>query len=267
MPLAYGLIHPVDLALHSLPPKLQGLRIAHLSDLHIRRRRRRHGMLIRQLTSMRLDLVLYTGDYMMRSDDGEQAADILAEIAAALKPRLGQFGVFGNHDSHDFVQRVADIGIHWLGTKVHSLPDAPIQLIGLDQIGADSGDGAAALINGDKLEANKLRLMLAHYPSWLPTAADMNVDLLFAGHTHGGQIRLPNGQTFNNACDLPRNLSSGILRHRDTLIAISRGLGEVGIPAINKWRLFCPPHAPIYTLRKGSTLGVPTQGLMRVVRW
>ena len=165
MPLAYGLIHPVDLALHSLPPKLQGLRIAHLSDLHIRRRRRRHDMLIRQLTS------------------------------------------------------------------------------------------------------TKLRLMLAHYPSWLPTAADMNVDLLFAGHTHGGQIRLPNGLTFNNACDLPRHLSSGILRHRDTLIAISRGLGEVGIPAINKWRLFCPPHVPIYTLRKGSTLGVPTQGLMRVVRW
>lgn len=267
MPLAYGLVHPVDLTLKNLPPELQGLRIAHLSDLHIHRRRRRHDQLIRQLTSMRLDLVLYTGDYKMRSDDGERAAEVLGEIAKALRPRLGQFGVFGNHDSHDFVRRAADLNIHWLGTGVHTLPDAPIQLIGIDQIASEPGDGAAILLNGDKLEPGKLRLMLAHYPSWLPTAADMNVDMLFAGHTHGGQIRLPNGLTFNNACDLPRNLSSGILRHRDTLIAISRGLGEVGVPGINKWRLFCPPHAPIYTLRKGSTLGVPTQRLMRVVRW
>ncbi len=267
MPLAYGLIHPVDLTLRGLPPGLQGLRIAHISDPHIRGRRRRHGQLIRQLSSMRLDLVFYTGDYMMRGDDGELAAEGLAEIAKAIRPRLGQFGVFGNHDSLAFSKRVSDIGIHWLGTGVHSLPDAPIQLIGIDQIGPDSGDGAAILLNGDKLEPGKLRLMLAHYPSWLPTAADMNVDLLFAGHTHGGQIRLPNGHTFNNACDLPRDLSSGILRHRNTLIAISRGLGEVGVPFINKFRLFSPPHAPIYTLRKGSTLGVPTQGLMRVVRW
>jgi uncharacterized protein len=267
MPLAYGLIHPVDLTLQHLPPALQGLRIAHLSDLHITRPRPRHDRLISQLSSLRLDMVLYTGDYMMRRRDCAQASQILERIAKAIRPRLGHFGVFGNHDSSELAKQVADIGIHWLGTAVHDLPDAPIQLLGIDPLGQDADDGAAMLLNGDPLKHNTLRLMLTHYPSWLSTAADLNAHILFAGHTHGGQIRLPNGQALNNACDLPRNLSSGILRHRNTLIAISRGLGEVGVPYINKWRIFCPPHVPVYTLRQGSTLGCRTPDLVRVVRW
>ncbi len=267
MPLAYGLVHPVDLTLQDLPQELQGLRIAHLSDLHINRPRPRHDRLISQLSSLRLDMVFYTGDYMMRRRDGAQAGQVLARIAKAIRPRLGHFGVFGNHDSPQFAKQVADIGIHWLGTAVHDLPDAPIQLLGIDPLGKDADDSTAMLLNGDPLQSDKLRLMLTHYPSWLSTAADLNVDILFAGHTHGGQIRLPNGQALNNACDLPRNLSSGILRHRNTLIAISRGLGEVGVPGINKLRIFCPPHVPVYTLRQGSTLGCHTQGLVRVVRW
>ncbi len=267
MPLAYGLIHPVDLTLHDLPAELQGLRIAHLSDMHISRPTPRHDRLISQLTSLRLDLVVLTGDYMMRRSDGAAAAQVFKQLVEEVHPRLGFFGVFGNHDSSDFAQQVADIGIHWLGTGVHDLPDSPIQLLGIDQLGDDADDGAAILLNGDPLKPDKLRLMLAHYPSWLSTAADLNVDILLAGHTHGGQIRLPSGLAISNSCDLPRNMSSGLLRHRDTLIAISRGLGEVGIPGINKLRIFCPPHVPVYTLRQGPTLGVHTSNLVRVMRW
>ncbi len=267
MPLAYGLIHPVDLTLQDLPDGLQGLRIAHLSDMHISKPRARHDRLISQLASLRLDMVVLTGDYMTRRSDGIACAQILERLTDAIRPRLGFFGVFGNHDSSEFAQRVKDIGIHWLGTAVHDLPDSPIQLMGIDPLDNDTDDGTAMLLNGNPLKPNKLRLMLAHYPSWLSTAADLNAHILFAGHTHGGQIRLPNGWAISNSCDLPRDMSSGLLRHRDTLIAISRGLGEVGIPGINKLRIFCPPHVPVYTLRKGPTLGCHTQGLVRVMRW
>ena len=267
MPLAYGLIHPVDLVLHDLPAELQGLRIAHLSDLHITRHSPLHDRLTSQLASLRLDMVVLTGDYMLRHADPAACAQVLEQLVDAIRPRMGFFGVFGNHDSPELAQRVADIGIHWLGTAVHDLSDRPIQLLGIDPLGDDADDGAGILLNGDPLKPDKLRLMLAHYPSWLSTAADLNVDILFAGHTHGGQVRLPNGWAPTNSCDLPRNMSSGILRHRDTLIAISRGLGEVGVPFINKFRIFCPPHVPVYTLRQGPTLGCHTQGLVGVVRW
>ena len=119
---------------------------------------------------------------------------------------------------------------------------------------------------GDLPEPGDLRLMLAHYPSWISTAADLGVHLLFAGHTHGGQIRLPNGRALTNACDLPLGMSCGVLRHRDTLVAISRGLGEVGF-FFNTFRAFCPAHVPVYTLRRGPTLGQSTPRVVKVLRW
>jgi len=265
MPLASGLIHPVDLSLGGLPSTLQGIRIAHLSDLHITGPRRRYDHLIGQLTNLRLDLAVITGDLMTRGAHVKRAAEVIGRIVESLRPALGVYGVFGNHDSPELAKELEQTAVHWLGTGVTHVPDAPIQLLSIDQLGEDADDGTAMLLQGEPLEPGKLRLMLAHYPSWLSTAADLGVDLLLAGHTHGGQICLPGGLPLTNSCDLPLKMSSGVLRHRNTLIAISRGLGEVGIPGINKLRLFCPPHVPIYTLRRGTPLGRETQGLTRVL--
>ncbi len=266
MPLDYGLIHHVDIVLEALPPGLQGLRIAHLTDLHIRRHTRRHDQLISQLTSLRLDMVVLTGDYMTRNRDMSEAAAVLRRIVEVVKPRYGTHGVFGNHDAPDLLGMVQDIGISWLGTGGANIPDVPIHLYSIDPLSEDDEDSIAMLLNGEPPAPGSLSLMLAHYPSWLSTAADLGVHLMFAGHTHGGQIRLPNQLALNNACDLPLNMSSGLLRHRDTLIAISRGVGEVGY-FFNTFRLFCPPHVPVYTLRQGPTLGQSTPGLVKVLRW
>lgn len=266
MPLAYGLIHPVDLALAELPPGVQGLRIAHLSDLHVYHHGPRHDRLISQLTSLRLDLVLLTGDYMTRKHDATEAAAVLRRIMEVVRPRYGAYGVFGNHDARELPDLVQNIGIEWLGTGMRPIPGVPIHLASVCPLDPRGEDGTAMLLNGDSPAEGSLRLMLAHYPSWYTTAADLGVHMLFSGHTHGGQIRLPNGRALVNACDLPLEMSCGVLRHRDTLIAISRGLGEVGFPG-TRLRAFCPPHVPVYTLRGGPTLGQNTTGLVKVVRW
>ena len=73
MPLNYGLIHHVDLVLQELPSSLQGVKIAHLTDLHITRHTHRHDRLMNQLTSLRIDMALFTGDYMRREDDHVEA--------------------------------------------------------------------------------------------------------------------------------------------------------------------------------------------------
>ncbi|GAB4108876.1 MAG: hypothetical protein Kow00105_16890 [Phycisphaeraceae bacterium] len=271
MPLAYGLIHPVDLAFVDLPSDLEGLRIAHLSDLHVTRHARRHDRLITQLTSLRFDLALFTGDYMTRHRDAHEAAAVLRRITEAINPRLGMFGVFGNHDSATFKDLVKDIGIHWLGNGVHALPRVPIVLFSVDPLDGQGEDSTAMLLNHNLNESGVdpkqcLRLMLAHYPSWYTTAADLGVHLLLSGHTHGGQIRTPTRRSLLNACDLPLRHSTGVIRHRDTLLAISKGLGEVGYPG-TRFRLFCSPHVPVYTLRRGPTLGQHTAGLTQVVSW
>jgi predicted MPP superfamily phosphohydrolase len=105
--------------------------------------------------------------------------------------------------------------------------------------------------------------MLSHMPHFLGHAADMGMHAVFAGHTHGGQIRLPTGHALVNSTDLPLHLTSGLLRHRDTLAAVSRGVGVTRFPL----RLFCPAHVPIYNLRRGPMPGEASQGIVCVRMW
>ena len=105
--------------------------------------------------------------------------------------------------------------------------------------------------------------MLSHFPHYLPVAADLGIDILISGHTHGGQCRLPGGLALVNSSDLPLRLTSGILRHRNTVAVVSRGLREARLPL----RLFCPPHLPIYTLRRGTPPGRYTNLVQIIERW
>lgn len=298
MPVRYGLIEPTDISLPNLPPVLERLRIAHLSDLHITRRRTPRGRMTRlanQLTTLRLDLVLLTGDYMSKPGDEEVAFELLQRLCEKIRPNLGMFGVFGNHDTQELRERVEELPVHWLHNQRTRLPNHPIELLGLGMLQNERPDAVALALHQptspacDKADhgTNRptarsrtkaaayagppLRIMLAHSPSSLTTASDMGVDLMLCGHTHGGQIRLPRfsmvgggGRALINACDLPLHLSSGLLRHRRTMAAVSRGLGEVGLL---RTRLWCRPHAPVYTLHRRSMPGRVSPTIDLIEAW
>lgn len=263
MPLKYGLIEPTELAVAALPRPLEGLRIAHLSDMHITRPRRRFEKLAEQLTRMRLDLVFFTGDYMTRSGDEPFAFDVLADLSQKLRPSIGLFGVFGNHDTAKLREMCRKLPIHWLDNAVFRLPDKPMELFGVQMLKARDPDVVSLALDwvdrcGRPIRAGSdkpLRLMLSHVADTIVTAADMGIDVVFAGHTHGGQCRLPGGRVLVNSSDLPLNLTTGLLRCKQTLAVVSRGLGEVGLPL----RVCCPPHVPVYTLRRQTLGGEPAK--------
>ena len=275
------LIEAIDLPVVRLPERLDGLRIAHLTDLHARRPRQRLERLALSLAARRLDLVFLTGDYMSKPGDEPAAAEALRRLVSPLKPVLGTFGVFGNHDTLALVDAVQDLPITWLRDQAARVTHEghPIDLLGLDMLFAQEPDPVALLLHqgealtdghgeggGEGGEADghaHVRLLLSHDARYVVTAADMGVDLLFAGHTHGGQVRLPGGRPIVNSSQLPLSLTSGILRHRDTLAVVSRGVGESGLPL----RLFCPPHVPIYTLRRRSLPGRRSDGVDLIRAW
>lgn len=267
------------ISLPQLAPQLEGISIAHLTDLHVQRPRKRFRRLVDETKKLRADLVFLTGDYMSDPGDEPAAIEVLRAVVDQLNPNLGVFGVFGNHDSFAFRQMCDALPVRWLNNDATALDELPIDILGFEN-DRDTRPDAVALLrtmagcvetNGSGHEVDKnaiptnrrLRLLLSHYPTLLPTAADLGVDLMFSGHTHGGQMRLPNRFAPYTSCDLPSKLATGVLRHRDTLALVSRGIGETFLPI----RMLCPPHIPVYTLQHGELPGEQTSHIQSVVHW
>ncbi len=273
------LIDPKVVLLPQLPTGLEGLKIAHITDLHIRRPRARHRQIAASFELMQIDLVLLTGDYMDRAGDEEPCLAAMTRVCERLEPRLGIFGVFGNHDTLRLRPMLEQLPVHWLKDSCYRIPGQPIEVVGFDTTRTRVPDAVATLqsiaaqnchaenspattLTTDNC-ARPLRLLLSHLPSFLPTAADIGVDLMFSGHTHGGQCRLPGRRAIYNSIDLPLRLSAGVLRHQNTLCMVSRGLGEAWLP----FRVFCPPHMPVYTLRRGPMPGHHCHDIINVMPW
>jgi uncharacterized protein len=279
MPRNTGLIQPVNLPLPRLPAALEGFRIAHITDLHAHRPRRRFTRAGDLLINQRVDVVVLTGDYMDRRDHQEGAVAALAKLCQRLRPRVGVFGVFGNHDAPEFRRLCEPLGVTWLSNRVYRHASLPLEIVGLDTTTAQNVDTVSLLLDPSWSAANgraedrgpdarrradrPLRVMLSHLPSTLVIASDLDADLMLAGHTHGGQIR-PWGRPLANSMHWPLRLTTGILRHRQTIACISRGLGETGLIPL---RLLCPPHVPLYTLRRGGLPGPTGDAITRVRGW
>jgi len=228
--------------LRGLPAAFDGLRVAHLSDIH-------HSLYISLRTveraveatnELRPDLVALTGDFVTFSPD------YIAPVARALgklRARLGIFAVLGNHDFRAGAEQVArELRRH--GVEVlrnsHTAVAADGQklwLIGVDDIwyGCDLAGAARGL------PASGAKILLCHNPAIITRAARYGFDLVLSGHTHGGQVRLPVLGSFYKAT----RFANGWDRLRNTQIYVTRGLGKVVVP----FRIGCPPEIALLELR------------------
>lgn len=255
------------------PPELDGLTVLHLTDLHVRRGRPEVPLLrtlAEALASYPVDLAVFTGDAMNYPGDEGSALRALGGLVGACRARLGVVGVFGNHDSAEFRRRADGIaGIRWLRDEILEIPGLPLRIVGSedpdDLLGAMLGMGAGEV--GRKMAARGedgiFTIALAHYPTEIYPAAELGLPLVLAGHTHGGQIRLSPDIAPHTSTDLPGRLASGVLRLRNTLCCVPRGLGQ----AVVELRVNCSPHVPVYEIRRGGLEGGACEELRRVVRW
>ncbi|NOG53073.1 MAG: hypothetical protein HND57_01865 [Planctomycetes bacterium] len=249
------LAHEISLALPGLPDAMVGRRILHLSDVHIRRYRPRFRRMIARCARLRPDFVWMTGDYMTVHGDEQAALTVMADLLDVFEPPGGIFGCFGNHDSAAF-KRLALKRLHrchWLEHEAVTLPEYGITLMGT----STPCDVLACIMAARQAEqtvgsaADSYRILLGHEPGILITCAELGIEWTLAGHTHGGQLRFGLPFALHNSTDIPGSHSSGILRCRDSVCTISRGLGESYFDV----RLLCPTHLPMYTLRRGPLPG------------
>ena len=226
----------------NLPEKFSGLRILHISDLHIDLCPEVVDRVVERVSTLDYDLTVMTGDYQ----DGVRRADLLESQRGLLRIREALAGdiyfVLGNHDDHSMLEwgeKEGFIGLHDRGVELHR-EGARIFIGGLKYI---SGYQMANFLPVAAAEST-FSLLLSHSPQKAKAAARKGFDFFLSGHTHGGQICLPNGRHLWAACNIPRALCAGRWRLGAMHGYTSRGVGGSGLAV----RFNCPPEIVVHNL-------------------
>jgi predicted MPP superfamily phosphohydrolase len=226
------------LPIESLPRQLEGLRIAQITDLHIRPFWSEvYDQLIERVRSEAADLIFITGDLNNKKRNCLPAVPFIRKFVSGLSAPLGLFGILGNHDRWALAPHLEGCGITMLDARRQLIEHegAKLELLGLP--GVHRKEVTRQIIDSfPPRQPDVPRLILSHFPDILRKAAHLRPDIYFAGHTHGGQVCLPGGIPIIRHDKLPRRFCSGVHRALDTWLVISRGLGFTGIAM----RLFCP---------------------------
>ena len=213
--------------------------IAHLSDLHLTSFGYRERRILDLLKETQPDLIVLTGDTI---DDGDGSAG--HAFLTKLKAPLGVYSVLGNWEHWRPVRPAASTPYD--GTSVTLLDNearqvrAGIWIVGLDD--ATAGQPALQRTMRD-VPVGAYVLAAIHSPAYFPSMRGQ-VNLALAGHTHGGQVRLP----WLGAMWLPPGSAAyeaGWYREGGAMLYVSRGIGTSILPV----RFLCRPELAVITLR------------------
>src|SRR5918993_95576 len=232
-------------ALRRLPRELDGFRVVHLSDIHHSpfTGREQVERAVEVANSLQPDIIALTGDYISHEREYIQPC---AEILGRLRARRGVYAVLGNHDNWVDAPLITDLfsaeGIRVLNNEGMRFEDAGASfwLAGVNDTMVGLEDLPLALAGS---RADEMKLLLAHNPVILRRAARARVDLVLAGHTHGGQVTWRNER--DAAGRVRRRILRGLGRRGETQIYVTRGVGTVVLPV----RYGCRPEVSLLQLR------------------
>ncbi len=223
--LSYSLLEPHLLSITSLEvlgPVDAPLKIAHLSDLHLRKVGFLERKVIAALKAEAPDIILITGDTL----DSEKSADAAAEFFKDLSAPLGIYSALGNWEHWQNMvapSQFEKLGIHLLLNET-ATPRKDLTLYGFD----DSNAGQPSRAIASEHNNDNFCISLFHSPEFFDSVKDV-CPLALSGHTHGGQVLLPGiGPLW-----LPRGSGdyvSGWYESDATKMYVSRGLGTSILP-------------------------------------
>lgn len=243
----------VEVELEGIPTDLDGLRIGHLSDLHLgvpSRGQRAAADAVAWLAERRPDLVVVTGDLVSR----RSGLPLLERLLAALP---GCLVVLGNHDfadsrdpfseSIDGDELAAMDGVRLLSDESveMELRGRRVQVVGVDP-------RTFALRQARPAEAADpeadLRILLCHFPDIARSLPPGAFHLVLAGHFHAGQIVLPLPGRRLRLAHLGSGDVEGIYRHGSTALHVSPGIGTTFVP----FRFFARPEVTELVVRSAG---------------
>ena len=227
--------------LKNLPPAFDNFTLLHISDSHLDMADDIPTALIRAVRQVDYDACVWTGDFRGKTHGPcDKVLAGLEKVRAHLKEPV--YAVLGNHDTIRQVPGMETMGIRVLlnENEVIERDGERIYLAGLDDPHFYRADNLEKAAHDIPQQATSI--LLAHTPEIYKFASYANFDVLFCGHTHGGQICLPGGKPLmiNAAC--PRRLGRGAWRHRQLQGYTSVGSGACVVDV----RFNCPPEITLH---------------------
>ena len=237
-------------------PRLIGcppLRLLHLSDLHVERLTARDERLLRIVEELVPDIIVVTGDYLNISYTFDATAQRQArELLGRLQAPEGVYAISGS-PSVDYPEILAQLmdglDVTWLRDEVTQLDwhGCHLRIAGIEctEDAATDGRKLERVLKGGTSDA--FTILLYHTPDIMPAAAMAGVDLFLAGHTHGGQLRLPFYGAIVTASVYGKRYEMGAYREGRTVLYVSRGIGLEG-KGLPRARFLSPPELTLFTL-------------------
>ncbi len=246
----------LQLAFTGLPEGLEGMRIAQMSDLHMHAYGRVYRRLLTAVQGEKPDLIVITGDLVDRSDATLACQTFIRDLCRASGAPV--FAVPGNWDHRAFStqqamkvwkERLSDAGAHVLVNQNVRITrrGAVLWLTGTD----DPYFGHADLKKSFQgIPSSGFAVVLTHAPEAFEELAQVpSARLVLAGHTHGGQVRLPIIGALHVPSRFGTRFSWGLYRIQDTLFYVNPGIGMSHLPV----RFLCTPELTMITLRAAGS--------------
>ena len=234
-----------EVSFANLPPAFDGFRILWISDLHIDPLDGLCEKLCDLVQTLDYDICVLGGDYCFHHVFSATAAERMKQLASVLTARSDVYAILGNHDQYPMAEVLDEAGVRMLINEhlVLERGGDELALIGVDDhhyYGADDLEGAM-----DGIDAELFKILLCHSPEMLKKGAAAGADFYIAGHTHAGQVCLPNGFAPVTCCSVPRRYIRGLWHYENMKGYTSRGAGASGVAV----RFNCPPEVALLTLK------------------
>jgi len=247
----------IDYVSAKIPEEFNGYRIVHISDLHNKQFGKNQERLLNKIYVVSPDIIVITGDLIDRRKYDLETAMVFIDGAMKIAP---VYYVSGNHeawsgDYENISENLRISGVQILDDTKATLikGNGKIEILGLsdpDFLTTSYLEGT----NSSKLRGHLERLsddsafqiLLCHRPELFDIYVNQNIDLIFSGHAHGGQVRIPfvGGLVAPDQGLFPKYTSGAYTQNQSTMI-VSRGLGNSVIPI----RIFNRPEIVVVTLR------------------
>ena len=237
-------VNEVSLTFPNLPAAFNGLRILHLSDLHLDSIPGFAALITRKIRGLEFDICLLTGDY--RKDSSGTFRHILKPmriLSKYIQAPMGTFAVLGNHDTYLMAAYEKDSGMNLLvNESVEIIRDGQkILITGTDDPFNFYTESATLCL---ETRGYDFKVAIVHTSELAAAASENGYDLYLCGHTHGGQICLKEGWPLISHQFEGKKFNHGLWSMGRMIGYTSSGAGVSGMPV----RFNCPAEVTLIQL-------------------